>query len=415
MAGRLSFPGYRPAGVVAACTVGNMVGLTPMVFTVFGLFLVPLEEEFGWSRAAISIALMIIAATSAISYPLIGRMIDRHGARRILLIGNLLFAVAVGSVFLIDENMLHFYLAYAFIGFTGAIPSGVMFTKVIAAWFDRHRGVLLGIVGGLGNGAGAALAPVFVSLLLTAGGWRFGYVGIAMAIALIGFPVLFLLLWDPPERWQKDGAVAAHHATGMTLAEARKTAAFWIISLAVGLMAGCMTAVFVHLVPMLLERDLSLPYAARIIATFSIVTAIWQISIGFILDRFPRPWIAVPFYLLALVGLILLNNSNAYAVLLVAAVLLGFDLGTEYGVLPYFLSRYFGVRHYGEISGMVYALIVVTQGVTPVLMALVFDLTGSYSMALYAIALGLAGGALLLLWLKPFTYIPAMNTATINS
>lgn len=414
MSDNLSIPRYRPAGVVAACTVGNAVGLTPMVFTVFGLFLIPLSEEFGWSRASISLVLLIIAVAGAISYPFIGRMIDRHGARKIIITGSLLFAVAVASVSLIGANIWHLYLAYTLIGFTAAIPSNVMFTKVIAAWFDDNRGLFLGIVGGLGNGAGAALAPIFVSMLLTAYGWRFGYIGIGMAIVLIGFPMLFLFLWDPPKRMLKDNSVNTHDTTGMTLSEARKTSTFWIIIIAVGLVAGCMTAVFAHIVPMLLDRGLPVTEAAKVVATFSMVTAGWQIGIGYIFDRFPKPWMAVPFYFVAIIGLMILNSSSDYSVLLFAAVLLGFGLGTEYGVLPYFLSRYFGVKHYGEISGVVYSVIVLTQGITPVLMALVFDMTGSYSKAMYTIAAGLICGAILILRLKPFTYIPATNT-TINA
>ena len=81
---------------------------------------------------------------------------------------------------------------------------------------------------------------------------------------------------------------------------------------------------------------------------------------------------------------------------------MGLGLGTEYGVLPYFLSRYYGLRHYGAISGAVYGVIVLIQGVTPFLMDLVFDLTGSYRGAIIAICFGLAAGALLILRLPRF-------------
>jgi len=123
---------------------------------------------------------------------------------------------------------------------------------------------------------------------------------------------------------------------------------------------------------------------------------------GLLLDRIPRPWIAAPFYLVALAGLVLFASTTSYPRLILAGALMGVGLGTEYGVLPYFLSRYFGVRHYGAISGAVYGVTVLTQGIAPFLMDLVFDLTGSYRQAIIVIGAGLLTGALLILRLPPF-------------
>ena len=469
-----------------------------MVYTVFGLFLIPLTTEFNWSRGGVSFVLTIISVASALGYPVIGRLIDRHGARRIILAGNILFAASIASVSLIGASLLHLYLAYALVGLTAAIPSSAMFTKVIASWFDRNRGLFLGIVGGLGNGVGAALSPVLAHLLISAFGWRGGFQGIALTVLAIGFPVLFLLLWDPPKSTDKQpdkrhtpvsahptaplnisnpaGDSGEHHAatsahptvplnisnpagdsgkrhvgasahlaplvstpkptpdaasikfgtasestvgepettkdsaaagTGMTLGEALRTGSFWIILIAIALGAGCMTGIFTHIVPMLEDRGLPRAQAATVLATFSMVTAAWQIGVGYLLDRVPKPWIAAPFYAVALGGLVLLQSTASFPLLLVAGLLLGFGLGTEYGVLPYFISRYFGVRHYGSITGTAYAVVVLTQGVTPFLMGLVFDRTGNYDLAITAIALGLVLGIVLILRLRPFTHVPS--------
>ena len=350
---------------------------------------------------------------------MIGRAIDRYGARRIILAGNVLFAASIASVSLIGASLVHLYAAYALIGLTAAIPSSAMFTKVIASWFDRNRGLFLGVAGGLGNGTGAALSPVLAHLLISAFGWRGAVLGIALTVLIIGFPVLFLLLWDPPratgrkpgERLAGAREASADSDTGMTLAEARRTGTFWIILIAIALGAGSMTAIFAHIVPMLEDRGLPRGQATTVLATFSMVTAAWQIGVGYLLDRIPRPWIAAPFYLVALCGLVLLQSTSSFGLLLFAGLLLGFGLGTEYGVLPYFISRYFGVKHYGAITGTAYAVVVLTQGVTPFLMALVFDHTGAYDQAITAIAVGLVLGAVLILRLKPFTYIAPMQPA----
>ena len=398
--GKLLFS--RPSGVVFACTVGNAVSVTPMVYTVFGLFLIPISTEFDWSRAAVSFVLFIIAVAGAISYPIVGRLIDRYGARPVILTGNVLFAASIASVSLVEASRFQFYFVYALIGISAAIPSSVMFTKVIAGWFDQRRGLFLGIAGGLGNGMGAALSPLFVFALISSYGWRAGFQGIGAAIILVGFPVLYLLLRDPPRDVSRSATEHLEKTAGLSLAEALKTPVFWIILAAIALGAGCMTAIFAHVVPMLLDRGIPAGQATTVLAMFSLVTAGWQIGMGYMLDRIPRPWIAAPFYLLALTGLVLLESTSSYPLLLLSAVLMGLGLGTEYGILPYFLSRYFGTRHYGAISGSVYGVIVLTQGLTPFLMDLVFDITGTYDPAIIAICIGLVAGAVLITRLLPF-------------
>lgn len=388
----------RRAGVVAACTVGNAVGVTPMVYTVFSLFLIPISTEFGWPRSAVSIVLLFIAIAGALSYPIIGRIIDRHGARRVILTGNVLFAASIALVSIATDNHVLFYLIFSIVGVTAAIPSSVMYTKVIAGWFDRYRGLALGFVGGVGNGTGAAIAPLFAHFLLSNFGWRGAYQGIAIAIVAIGFPVLFLLLRDPPDARITD----ANIAEGMTLTEARRTGTFWMILIAIALGAGCMTAVFAHVIPMLVDRGIEMDDAVMVLVTFSMVTAAWQVCMGYVLDRIPRPWIAAPFYILAVIGLWILESGTSYPILVFAGFMMGLGLGTEYGVLPYFLSRYFGVRHYGAISGFVYGVIVLIQGITPFLMDVNFDLSGNYHIAVLIISAAMLAGAAILLRLKPF-------------
>jgi MFS family permease len=395
-------PNFSRAGVAFACAVGYAMSMAPMVYTVFGLFLLPIAGEFNWPRSAVSLVLVFVAIAGALSNPIVGWLIDRYGARIVILSGIVAFAGSIALVSLIHASRLQLYAAYTLVGIAGTIPGNVTFTKVIAGWFDRNRGLFLGIVGGLGNGVGAALSPLFVHALISNYGWRAGYEGIGVLILAVGFPILFALLRDPPTAGIRDAGAHASSAGDSTLAQARSTTTFWIILAAIALGAGCMTAVFAHVVPMLLDRGMDADRATIVLATFSMVTAGWQIAMGFLLDRIPRPWIAAPFYLVALAGLILFASTTSYPRLILAGALMGIGLGTEYGVLPYFLSRYFGVRHYGSISGAVYGVTVLTQGITPFLMDLVFDLTGSYRQAIVVIGAGLLTGGLLILRLPPF-------------
>ena len=391
----------RSASVIAS-TVGNFVSATPMVHAVFGSFLLPLCSEFAWPRAGVSGVLGVVALAGALCYPLAGRLADRYGARRIILTGNPLFAAALAALSLSDGRLGQFYLLFTLVGISAAIPSTVLYTKLVSGWFRQRRGLFLGLTAGVGNGAGATFMPIIAAALISAFGWRGAYIGLGLIVMLLGFPFLLLLLHDPPVAAAADDATEAVTGPGFSLGQARRTGTFWMILLAIALGAGSMTAVFAHVIPMLLDRGMPMARATTVLSVFALVAVIWQIAIGHLLDRVRTPRIALPFYVCALAGVLLFRHASALPQLLAAAALMGIGLGTEYGVLPYYIARYFGLPSYGAIYGVIYGTVVLTMGATPFLMDLVFDATASYDRAIYAIAAALALGGLLIARLRPY-------------
>jgi MFS family permease len=229
-------------GVVVAATVGNIVSTTPAVSAVFSLFLVPISTEFGWPRAVVSGVLLLTAVMSAIIYPVAGRLSDKLGSRRIILLGNALFAPAIAALALSNGSVLQFYALFALVGAAGAIPSTPAYSKVISEWFDEKRGLMLGVAAGFGNGLGSTLMPIVAGLMLVQFGWRGAYVGIGLIVFWLGFPTLFVLLKDAPARLAaikdtSDGAPPAGAATGALsghrLDEAVATRVFWVLMAAV--------------------------------------------------------------------------------------------------------------------------------------------------------------------------------------
>ena len=103
----------------------------------------------------------------------------------------------------------------------------------------------------------------------------------------------------------------------------------------------------------------------------------------------------------AIAGLLLLEFGHGTASAMVAGTLLGIGMGAEYAALAYFISRYFGLKHFGSIVGALYSVVILAQGITPGLMDMSFDRTGSYAVATIAIALALGVGMLLLSFLPP--------------
>lgn len=401
-------------GVVTACTVGTVVSMTPAVHAVFGLFLIPLSQEFGWPRAAISGVLGIIAVTGAIVMPIVGRLADRHGARRLALFGNVALALAIALLATTDGSLMRFYLMFVVIAVAGAIPSTPLFSKVVSDWFDTRRGAMLGISAGLGNALGATLLPIAAAVMMPAVGWRGTYLGIAAIVLGVGLPTLFLLLRDAPRYGASDPAAAAR-AEGLTVGEAMRTPTFWLLAVSIALGAGCLTAVFSHVVPILAERGVAIGTATAVLSVFALATAAWQITLGVALDRMPSARLTAPFYLVGVGGIALLATAGGMAGLLLGGAMLGIGLGTQYGALPYFVARYFGLRSFGAIVGILYSAITLAQGATPILLDHGFDVSGSYRISLVAIGASLTLGAALLLLLPPYRARVAMPLAAVHA
>ena len=395
-------PGARGA-VVAACTIGNFVSATPMVNSVFGVFLLPLAKSFGWPRAEVSGVLALIAVIGALAYPVVGRIADRYGARRTILIGNLLFAASIAALALANGRPVQVYALFALVGCAAAIPSTVLYGKVVAGWFAARRGLMLGVTAGLGNGVGATVMPGVAALLIGLWGWRGAYVGLGAIVLALGFPVLFLALREAPKAAAARAGDGVLHE-GVTSSQARRDPVFLMLAAAIALGAGSLTALFTHIIALLLDRHIPIAVATGVIMAFALSGTGWQLVFGYLLDRTPTPKIAAPFFLIAIVGVALIASASTPALLLLGGLLVGLGLGAEYGLMPYALARYFGLRAYGETYGSVYGLIVLTMGVTPMLMDLVFDRMGAYTWALAAIGVSLALSAGLILLLPRYRY-----------
>ena len=158
--------------VVFATICGLLVGAGPINVFTFGVFLKPITEDLGLSRGAFSAALTFHATIAAIVLPLIGWLVDRWGARRVVLPGLFLYALATASYGLLQASpLLLTFLIFALTGLVGGVQSPIPYAAVIAQWFDRQRGLALGI-GTAGVGLGVALVPQVAALLIDAVGWR---------------------------------------------------------------------------------------------------------------------------------------------------------------------------------------------------------------------------------------------------
>jgi MFS family permease len=390
-------------GVIFAATFGCFVSVTPTIVTVMGVFLKSITAEFGWLRSEVAGALAVIALGNAIAYPFAGRLADRIGARRTALIGNLLLGISILAISQVPAQPAIYYLVFIFAGAAGALPSTMIYAKLIAEWFDRTRGLWMGFCGGIGNAVGAILFPSIGAMLLETHGWRTGFLGIGIFVLLVGFPVLFFLLRESPARQRKaeDPVVVLD---GMTFREAMRKPLFWLIFSIVPLGAGCMTAMFTAIPAILTDRGLAMESAIQVISAFALSTLFVEPTVGWLTDRTTSPKIVAPLYMSSVIGLWLLIHAQSQPLLIVAGLLIGVGAGVEYTVLPYLLSRYFGLKEFGAISGIAYAGTLGFGALAPVVLNGVYDLTGKYDLAVYGIAGVLLYSATAILTFGPYRF-----------
>ena len=398
------------ARIVFGTTIGNLIGINSSVCAIFGIFLVPISQEFGWTRTAVAGAFTALSLAMAAMLPVAGRMADRWGSRPVLVAGFALLGLAIVGLSAIPPSPLIYYAMFALTGAAGALASNMVLCKLLSEWFDEGRGFWMGLTSGIGNGVGATVLPMLAAALMVHYGFRGAFVGIGLLVLVIGLPTAWFTL-HAPAVLAAAGVSEEEVLSGMTLGEAMRSPLFWLIFSAVPIAAGSLTAVFANTVPIMLDRGLSLTQATTVIALFAMICTVWEPLVGFLLDRSDRPRAVAPFYAIAAVGVVVLIKAHSFPVLLLAGTLTGIGLGSEFSVMAYILSRYFGLRAMGTITGIAFAGVLCANALAPIGLNLAFDRTGSYAPALYVVAAMLAYNAVVFLLLGRYPVRYASGSA----
>lgn len=400
--------GARTGGSSTRIAVGAFIGMIvsvyPILFMPFSVLLQPVSAEFGWGRATMSLAILLTTCTATVLYPFIGRALDRWGSRAILLPGYLVFGVAVAALSLIDAKP-HLYILYIIAGASSTLVAGLAFGRAISQAFESRRGLILGICLGVGGGLGAAIMPLYTHWLVENYGWRGAYVGLALCPLIIGFPAVLLLLRESRPA-SGSGAAAAEPTYGLTLAEALRTSTYWIIVAGILIINLVVGGLFGHFVAIASDLKIDSGTAASMVASASVATLAGQFVIGVGLDLTKTPRLIFLTFSAMLLGALCIHFAQSSALLFLGILLVGVGSGSEYGLLPYFLTRFFGLRSFGQLYGIIYAASAVAYGVGPFLMGWAFDNLNSYRVAFILFEIVLAIGIALLFFLQRYTYTP---------
>jgi MFS family permease len=398
--------------VVFASSVGLFWSVPISVYS-FSVFLKPLMQEFHAGRAAVSLGFTLQLITGAATAPLLGWLLDRYGARRVILVGTSIFGMLLLANRAFSGSIWQLYLFYVVLGLFlhggGPIPYG----SVVCRWFDRHRGLALGLMM-LGIGLGAMLMPSIAQQLITRFGWRTAYAILGGSVLLVALPVVAALLKESPQELglSPDGVPQRIAATGngrvaqgLSAQEAWRSGTFWLMTCSFFLVSASAQGCVVHLAAMLGDRGITAQTAALGSSVVGAAVLIGRVGSGYLLDRVFGPRLAVIFFAGAAlgIGLLLLGTPP---VAFAGAFLVGLGLGAEVDIIAFLTGRYFGLRAFGKVYSSAFAAFALAAALGPLIMGAGFDRTGSYRGPLVAFIAANLLAAFLMSRLGPYRYLP---------
>jgi predicted MFS family arabinose efflux permease len=381
----IQYPGWS---VLAAAFTGVMVSFAPIVPYTFSLFLDPLHAAFGWKREEMGGAFALAAITVALASPLIGLLLDRFPPRRTILPAILIFAVALAALSRLSPHIVQFYLTFFVIGLVANATAQFAYTRTILTWFRIHRGMALALLL-TGSGIGSILIPPLTEWMIQHYGWRSGFLLLG-GIALLGLPLTAMLVRNRPEA---DIVRAERHVdTGISVAAALRTAAFWILAFITILSAFSENGLVTNLASILTQHGVLAGTAALALSVRGGASIIGRLGVGFAIDRVSPERIQTVVLALAAAGTLMLAFAGSAWTALLGAAVLGVGLGSEADVAPYLLARYFGRRHFSALYGLTWTAYAIGGATGPLWIGYLYDRANAYLprfiVYLAAVALG---------------------------
>lgn len=389
----LEYYGWR---VVLAACFGVMAGFGSLFVYTFSVFVKPLGAEFGWSREAISSGFAIAAVTLGLISPLLGRWIDRFGPRRVILPCMTIYVCAFASLALLRPGIWQFYLTCFVLGFVGNGAAHLAYSRSISTWFQRRLGTALAFVM-VGAALGAMILPPIAQAVISRSGWRASYASLGGLALLLGWPLSWRYIRER-EASELHKVVRVADA-GKTWQQGLSSLTFWIITAILFVSSISMNGAIAHLSALLTDRGITPSEAALCASALGASSLLGRVAVGWLLDRFFGPRVALAINLITAIGIFLLARASNFAVGCMAAALIGVGAGGEAAMTPYLLTRYFGLRAFSTLYGLTWTFYAAAGAIGPVILGRVFDVTGSYArlLIMLAAALGLAATTNLLL------------------
>lgn len=386
--------------IIVAASVFSVFAGTAVAPPSFSVFITPVSEEFGWSRTLTSGALSFGTLVAAFASPLVGRIVDRYGARWVIAGGAVVLGAALGSLSQMG-GVVAFYLGF---GLSRAIDQSVMgvgSTLAVANWFVRRRPRVLSILN-LGRGIGGFVMPLVAFAAMSSfGGWRAGWMAIGLVVILTGvLPAAILLRrrpedmgllpdgMQPPNARDPSVSVERRPEPTFTFGDAVRTSAFWFLAVAMFVRGLSAPGIVVHTMPYLLGKGIDPAQAATVVSVYAICLALGGLLWGSAAQSLGARRCLAATFVGGAIGVALLLRLTSSGEGFVYAVVFGSSIGGVFTLEGVIWANYFGRASLGAIYGSATMILLVGIALGPLLSGLSYDLLGGYQVAFVLFGLG---------------------------
>ena len=395
--------------IVAVGIVVGCIGMGGVMS--FGVFLQPMADSLGWSRAGISSASSLAFLWMGVGGFLWGWLYDRYGARVVVLLGGLL--QGLGLVMASQAQSLPIFLAAY--GTAVGLAAGAVYVPLTAAtssWFSRHRSLAVSLVSA-GLALGTTLVAPLARWLIVTHDWRFAMLTLGFIAWAVILPAALLL--RPALATEVDSAAtpSATGATqaGMTLKQALKTPAFWSLALANFACCAAHSGPIFHMVSYAADCGVAPLTAATVLGSAGLAALSGRIVCGLLADRTGAKRTLVACLALQAVAIALYLLARDLNALYAVSMLFGFSYGGAMPLYAILVREYFPARIMGSVFGVVAMIATLGMALGPPLGGWLFDWFGGYGwLYIASSAIGVAG-VLIAMTVRPHRFPAVAVTA----
>jgi len=371
----------RQGWIIVASLFVTLVFVFGSGYNTGGLFFPHLLKHFGWKRAQLStLQGAALPLSAGLSAPLIGWLLDRVEARIVMVAG----VIMTGVSFLICSRVDSFgplFAAYVLLGVGIGASTLLPCALVIANWFGARRGLAMGLTFA-GTSLGGAAMTMVGNVAIAHGGWRAGYVALAIPMFVVVVPLIIIVVRTrPPQAEGVSVAQASDALPGFELREAFRCRSFWMISAAQFFFAAIAAGTGLHLITYLTELGYTASFAAGMMSLVYVFAAFGKLGMGLLADRVSARIALTLNFVAACVGMILIFGVARGAVLVPFILIFGLSLGAPLVLIPMLVAESLGLKRFGSIGGIAGIFNTIGAFVGPVGAGKIYDLGGSYAPA----------------------------------
>lgn len=358
----------------------GMIGICgPAIFTYSaGVLMIPMTEEFGWSRAEFSFGLTLASICGLITAPIFGHLVDQVGPRRVALFGvpiAIAYCALLGAV---GGSLWQWWALWAGLALVLPMLAPSVWISAVTARFSASRGFAFALALS-GTGLAAAIWPPIATYHLSQLGWRLAYPALALTWGLVALPlVIFFFARNGGGVVRASKGMVSGHGKGPGFGRLLFSRTFLLLAGGGSLFAMLTLGMTVHMVSLLQGKGISLLAAGAIAGMIGFCSMVGRLGTGLLLDRMSVRLIGGIALLVPAASSLLLLFGEGQAAVIVAVVMLGLAHGAELDVITYVAARRFARERFASLYAALIAAFTAAASLGPLLAGWLFDQTGGY-------------------------------------